>query len=50
MPLFHPSLLEALYIKGYTNLVTKLLVMLYEVLKKHIENSLVVTDYIDMDL
>ena len=35
MPLFYPGLLEALYIKGYSTLVVKLLVKMHEALKKH---------------
>jgi len=50
MPLFFPSLLEQLYIKGYANLVVKLFVLMYEALKDHKEDSKLVSDYIDMDL
>lgn len=50
MPLFNANLLEALYIKGYSNLVVKLLVMMFGVLKMHVSSSVSVSDYIDMDL
>lgn len=50
LPLFFPALLEELYIKGYANLVAKLLVLMHEALIKHKESSELVSDYINMDL
>jgi hypothetical protein len=50
MPLFFPSLLKSLYIKGYANLVVKILVQMHEALKRHKDDSQLVSDYIDMDL
>lgn len=32
MPLYFPSLLEQLFVKGYANLVVKLFVLMYEAL------------------
>ena len=36
MQLFQPSLLEALYVKGYGNLVVKLLAIMYEAIKNNL--------------
>ena len=50
MPLFSPYLLQSLYIKGYANLVVKILVQMDEALKSHLNDSKLVSDYIDQDL
>ena len=50
MPLFFPSLLQSLYVKGYANLVVKILVQMHEALKLHQDDTHLVSDYIDMDL
>lgn len=50
MPLFSPYLLQSLYIKGYANLVVKILVQMDEALKAHLNDSYLVSDYIDQDL
>jgi hypothetical protein len=50
MALFSPALLEQLFIKGYANLIVKLFVLMHEALKRHKDDTNLVSDYIDMDL
>jgi hypothetical protein len=50
VPLFSPSLMESLFVKGYAGLVAKLFVLMFESLKRHKDDNVLVSDYIDMDL